>query len=201
MVWGRSKEYFNADKYEWNNGIWTNSHVSPWNTSEKVTKSAILELKTEKGNIHGHKQCSDFICDSVAELLENPFEFNIQNQEVLLKEVEEVFTKDDNNMLLKLPSKEEIKEIISNSNLHAAPGCDGLTNYFYLKLVWPEPFQYDGNQRLSLEYVIVLRMRRQSTLRIWWRMQSLLQDKSRSWSLKTTGGGSRWDCSQIQEPC
>ena len=81
---------------------------------KKVTKSAILELKTENGNILGHKQCSDFICNSVAELLENPFNFNSRNQEVLLEEVEEVFSKDDNNMLLKLPSKEEIKEIIKN---------------------------------------------------------------------------------------
>ena len=34
---------------------------------------------------------------------------------------------------MKVPNKEEIKEVLKVSNLHAAPGSDGLTNYFYLK--------------------------------------------------------------------
>ena len=31
----------------------------------------------------------------------------------------------------KVPTKEEMKESISTSNLHAAPGTDGITSYLY----------------------------------------------------------------------
>ena len=34
-------------------------------------------------------------------------------------------------MLTKLPSKEDVKNSVSTSNLHAAPGTDGLTSYLY----------------------------------------------------------------------
>ena len=34
-------------------------------------------------------------------------------------------------MMIKTPTKEVVKNSVSNSNLHAAPGTDGLTSYFY----------------------------------------------------------------------
>ena len=36
--------------------------------------------------------------------------------------------------MLKTPSKEEVFETLKNSNFHAAPGCDGITSYFYYKM-------------------------------------------------------------------
>ena len=56
---------------------------------------------------------------------------NYQAQDVLLEEVEKVFTPDDNEFLLKLPTKEELHKYLCNSNMHAAPGSDGLTSYLY----------------------------------------------------------------------
>ena len=35
---------------------------------------------------------------------------------------------------MKKPTKKEIKKVIQSSNHYAAPGSDGITNYFYLKL-------------------------------------------------------------------
>ena len=37
----------------------------------------------------------------------------------------------DNTKILAKPTKKDVKETLSASNLHAAPGTDGLTNYFY----------------------------------------------------------------------
>ena len=44
-----------------------------------------------------------------------------------------VFTKEDNKKIMKVPSKEEVRKVLQSFNLHAAPGSDGLANYFYLK--------------------------------------------------------------------
>ena len=50
---------------------------------------------------------------------------------MLLSEVSPVFTEADNVILKKSPSKAELKEVLASSNLHAAPGTDGLTSYLY----------------------------------------------------------------------
>ena len=52
-------------------------------------------------------------------------------QEALLKDFKPVFTSKDNIMLKKIPDKEEVKRSVWSSNLHAAPGSDGLTTFFY----------------------------------------------------------------------
>ena len=44
-----------------------------------------------------------------------------------------VFTEKDNEMLLKKPTKLEIKKVLQSSKLHTAPGSDGLSYYFYYK--------------------------------------------------------------------
>ena len=49
----------------------------------------------------------------------------------LLAEVDEDFTEADNQKLLSRPTRKEVLETVSESNLHAAPGTDGLTSYFY----------------------------------------------------------------------
>ena len=50
-----------------------------------------------------------------------------------MNEVDKVFTKEDNEKIMTVPNKEEIKTVLQALNSHAAPGSDGLTNYFYLK--------------------------------------------------------------------
>ena len=42
-----------------------------------------------------------------------------------------MFTDEDNLKLLAKPTKKEVLDTLSDSNLHAAPDTDGLTNYFY----------------------------------------------------------------------
>ena len=96
-----------------------------------IKKSAILKLDTDNGLIEGHEACAGFLENSVADLLLHPAHLDQAAQQVLLDEVVPVFTDADNQMLCTLPDKEEVKEILWNSNLHAAPGTDGLTAYLY----------------------------------------------------------------------
>ena len=42
-----------------------------------------------------------------------------------------MFTDKDNENLLKPPDKEEVKSVLFNSNLNAAPGSDGITSLLY----------------------------------------------------------------------
>ena len=67
-------------------------------------------------------------------MLENKFNFNKGSQTILLNELDPVFSEEDNTLLLK-KTRGEIKEIIKASNHHAAPGSDGITNYFYHKML------------------------------------------------------------------
>ena len=46
-----------------------------------------------------------------------------------------VFTESDNRDLEKLPDREEVKNVLFDSNLNAAPGTDGITSLFY-KVHW-----------------------------------------------------------------
>ena len=84
----------------------------------------------------GHSNCAKFLEDSVGELLLHPATLDHHAQSILLQEVETVFTEADNEMLIKPPTKKEIKETLDDSNLHAAPGTDGLTSFLY-KECWP----------------------------------------------------------------
>ena len=49
----------------------------------------------------------------------------------MLSEVQPVFTEADNQMLCAPPTKDEVKEILWDSNQHSPPGTDGLTAYLY----------------------------------------------------------------------
>ena len=96
-----------------------------------VKRSAILKLDTEQGIIEGHKACSEHLQKAMATLLENPAELDETAQDILLNEVKEQFTMEDNIMLAAEPTKDEVKASIDSSNLHAAPGTDGITSYLY----------------------------------------------------------------------
>ena len=97
-----------------------------------IKRSAILKLDTvEKGILRGHRDCSTYLEKQVADLLLRPAVLSQTAQATLLSEVEEVFTREDIAMLEKEPSIEEVKNIVFDSNLNAAPGTDGLTSLLY----------------------------------------------------------------------
>ena len=83
----------------------------------------------------------------MAKLFLSPAVLDPAAQDVLLAEIEPVFTPEDNEMLLALPNKDEIKEVLFNSNLKAAPGTDGLTSLLY-KECWDRPAR-DGLSRVG----------------------------------------------------
>ena len=73
-----------------------------------VKRSAILKLKTDKGLLEGHAACSEFLHESVANLLLHPVALDPLAQHALLAEVDEVFTEKDNELLSSLPTKDEV---------------------------------------------------------------------------------------------
>ena len=81
--------------------------------------------------LQGHSECASFLEKTVIDLLQYPAVLCDVAQEELLSGVETVFTEQDNEQLLRAPNKDEVLAVLSNSNLHAAPGTDGLTNFFY----------------------------------------------------------------------
>ena len=82
-----------------------------------IKRSSILKLETAGGTIEGHKACSEHLHEVIANLLENPAELDRAAQRILLQEVVEQFTSDDNKMLAAAPTKAEVKESIDTSNL------------------------------------------------------------------------------------
>ena len=103
--------------------------------SKQIKKSSILKLKTEVGTLEGHAACTKYLEKAVGDLLLKPATLDVAAQNALLSEVRHVFTAEDNEMLTKVPSKEELKDSVWSANMHAAPGNDGLTNLVY-KLCW-----------------------------------------------------------------
>ena len=56
-------------------------------------------------------------------------------QQSLLREVEKVFTEEDNEMLSAEISKEEVRKLLWLANVNSSPGSDGLT-YLVYKECW-----------------------------------------------------------------
>ena len=98
---------------------------------KRIKRSCILTLETSTGKLEGHQACADYLEQTVEDLLLHPVQLNQAAQDALLAEVEPVFTEADNTLLLKKPTKTDVLKTLSNSNLHAAPGTDGLTSFFY----------------------------------------------------------------------
>ena len=99
--------------------------------SKHIRRSSILKLKTEKGLLEGHVACAEYLEEAVGDLLLHPATLDVVAQDALLKEVRPVFTEEDNVMMLKVPTKAEVKESVWSANINAAPGNDGLTNLVY----------------------------------------------------------------------
>ena len=83
--------------------------------------------------MEGHEQCAHYLEGQVAELLLQPAHFDQSARDKLLGEVEEVFTAEDNQSFLSLPSMSDVKKRVSASNLLAAPGTDGIPSLLYSK--------------------------------------------------------------------
>ena len=96
-------------------------------------KLSILKLQTPSGIVEGHDACAQALEDNVANHLLPPAPLGTLAQDLLLAEVDQCFTAEDNRRLLEIPSKGEVKEIPSSCRPHAAPGTDSLTAYFYQK--------------------------------------------------------------------
>ena len=96
-----------------------------------IKRSSILKLQTSQGMMDGHSACSNFLQGEVAKLLLTPVVLDEAAQAVLLAEVKPVFTEADNTKLKQPPSKSRTYEVLSKSNLNAAPGTDGITSLLY----------------------------------------------------------------------
>ena len=97
----------------------------------KIKKCSILKLQTENGIIEGHTDCARFLEKTVEDLLLHPEKLDTLSQEILLNEVEPVFTEEDNMMFTTPPTKNDVWKTICESNLNAAPGSDGIPSLFY----------------------------------------------------------------------
>ena len=119
------------------------SRKAEFQESEKVTiyhheihkklirKSAILKLQTPGGVIEGHDQCATFLENEVKSLLLTDAGLDPTAQNVLLDDIEPCFTEADNVILRAPPTLQSVKDTINSSNLHSAPGCDGIPSLLY----------------------------------------------------------------------
>ena len=98
-----------------------------------INRSSILKLETPTGIVEGQDNCARALEENVAAHLLHAAPLDLGAQEILLSEVDQCFTEEDNLMLLAVPTKDEVKEVLSTCRSHAAPGTDGITAYFYKK--------------------------------------------------------------------
>ena len=106
-------------------------NITKQNVKKYNFKLEHLKLQTVNGIIEGHTECASFLEKTVEDLLLHPENLDILAQETLLKEVEPVFTEEDNQMFTTPPSKIDVWKTICESNLNAAPGSDGIPSLFY----------------------------------------------------------------------
>ena len=98
-----------------------------------LKRSSILKLETDNGLLEGHDDCASFLESQVGHLLLNPGVLDIVARDIMLNEIDPVFSAQDNQKLLCLPTEDDVKKVISKSNLHAAPGTDGIPSLLYSK--------------------------------------------------------------------
>ena len=71
-----------------------------------VKKASILRLDIGTEVIEGHEKCADYLEKTVEDLLANEAQLDKDAQEILLNEVEEVFTEEDNTRMTMPPHKQ-----------------------------------------------------------------------------------------------
>ena len=96
--------------------------------SKQNKKTLISKLQCGDQLLEGHDPCAQHLEETVADLLLHPAHLDEAAQALLLKEVDEVFTEKDDEMMMKIPDKGEVKQSIWSSNLLAAPGRVYFTN-------------------------------------------------------------------------
>ena len=84
-----------------------------------------------RGLLEGHKDYASFLEEQVESLLLSSNPLDQDARDCLLDEVEHVFTDKDNIKFLAIPEEKEVKEVLSASNLLAAPGTDGIPALLY----------------------------------------------------------------------
>ena len=94
-------------------------------------RSSILKLKTGSGILEGHSACAEYLENLVADLLLKPTELDRSAQEILLNELVNKVTNEENEMLGKIPDKQEVLETPKAANIHTAQGTDGISSLFY----------------------------------------------------------------------
>ena len=104
---------------------------------KNIKQCSILSLDTEEGYIEGHKKCSEYLERKVRDLIGRPAVLDLHSQQTPLDITPKVYTDDDNYMLEKLPSKQELYTTLTLSNLNASAGTDGITALVY-KECWKD---------------------------------------------------------------
>ena len=89
-----------------------------------IRKSSILKLETPAGLIEGHASCAEYLETEVKNLLLVNAGLVPEAQSQLLEEVSPCFSDADNALFLAPPTIQDVKKVVDNSNLHAAPGND-----------------------------------------------------------------------------
>ena len=119
------------------------SRATEFQSSEKVTiyhheihkklikKSSILKLETPSGLVEGHDACANFLEQEVKNLLLVDDGLENAAQSKLLEEITPCFTDADYALFLAPQTMDDVKKTLENSNLHAAPGNDGIPSLFY----------------------------------------------------------------------
>ena len=96
-----------------------------------IRKSAILKLQTTNELLIGHEKCAHHLESLVGDLLLSPANLCSSAQDTLLNELDEALTEEENDLLDKVPTKEEVLSVLKSANLNAAPGIDGITMLVY----------------------------------------------------------------------
>ena len=105
--------------------------IFPHGLHKKFQKrSTIMQLTTPNGTVEGHSACAKALEENVENHLLNPAPLDPFSQNLLLSDILPSFTEGDNEMLLSLPTKQEIQKILQSCRPHAAPGTDSITAYF-----------------------------------------------------------------------
>ena len=101
---------------------------------KKTKRSSILPWMTEEGLLEGHSECSYFLERQVEDLLLTKHPVDQDARDTLLSEVDSVFSVKDHELLCAPPTNTELKLVLSNSHLLAAPGIEGIYEGHLLNL-------------------------------------------------------------------
>lgn len=107
-------------------------------TLKKRASSTIRELEDNQGNmIRDAAGLSSIIVSYYSSLFSS---FGCQIHEDILQTIPTLVSEADNNMLLKLPTKDEVKAAVFGLSPGSAPGPDGFTGIFF-SVCWETVFR------------------------------------------------------------